>query len=115
MTQAAGGKFSQWVRGSFKPEFLLPGLVAGVLIGFSEIIDDISLGSLVFSGELSRYLAFGFSIALTTSIVLMIVSSLASSVPGMVSGTQETVTKDKLILAVKKILKNNVIVSHEGE
>jgi histidyl-tRNA synthetase len=33
----------------------------------------------------------------------------------MVSGTQETVTKDKLIFAVKKILKNNVIVSHEGD
>lgn len=33
----------------------------------------------------------------------------------MVSGTQETVTKDKLVLAVKKILKNNVIVSHDTE
>ena len=36
-------------------------------------------------------------------------------VKDMVSGTQETVTKEKLILAVKKILKNNVVVSHEGE
>lgn len=36
-------------------------------------------------------------------------------VKDMVSGTQETVTKEKLIAAVKKILKNNVIVSHEGE
>ncbi|HOW60695.1 MAG TPA: histidine--tRNA ligase [Candidatus Moranbacteria bacterium] len=36
-------------------------------------------------------------------------------VKDMVSGTQETVTKEKLITAVKKILKNNVIVSHEGE
>jgi hypothetical protein len=33
----------------------------------------------------------------------------------MVSGTQETVSNEKLINAVKKILKNNVIVSHEGE
>jgi histidyl-tRNA synthetase len=33
----------------------------------------------------------------------------------MVSGTQETVSREKLINAVKKILKNNVIVSHEGE
>jgi histidyl-tRNA synthetase len=36
-------------------------------------------------------------------------------VKDMVSGTQETVSKDKLTLAVKKILKNNVVVSHEGE
>ena len=35
-------------------------------------------------------------------------------VKDMVSGTQETVTKEKLIYAVKKILKNNVVVSHEG-
>lgn len=33
----------------------------------------------------------------------------------MVSGTQETVTAEKLVNAVKKILKNNVVVSHEGE
>jgi histidyl-tRNA synthetase len=34
-------------------------------------------------------------------------------VKDMVSGTQETVTHERLINAVKKILKNNVIVSHE--
>ena len=36
-------------------------------------------------------------------------------VKDMVSGTQETVTNEKLIVAVKKILKNNVVVLHEGE
>lgn len=36
-------------------------------------------------------------------------------VKDMVSGTQETVSNEKLIVAVKKILKNNVVVSHEGE
>jgi histidyl-tRNA synthetase len=36
-------------------------------------------------------------------------------VKDMVSGTQETVGMDKLVLSVKKILKNNVIVSRNGE
>lgn len=36
-------------------------------------------------------------------------------VKDMVSGTQETVHYDKLIFAVKKILKNNVVVSHSEE
>ncbi|EKE19728.1 MAG: hypothetical protein ACD_8C00119G0004 [uncultured bacterium] len=36
-------------------------------------------------------------------------------VKDMVSGTQETVNHERLILAVRKILKNNVVVSHEGE
>lgn len=36
-------------------------------------------------------------------------------VKDMVSGTQETVIKDKLVLAVKKILKNNVVVSRNGD
>lgn len=33
----------------------------------------------------------------------------------MVSGTQETVSNEKLIGVAKKILKNNVVVSHNGE
>ena len=36
-------------------------------------------------------------------------------VKDMISGTQETVGYDRLIIAVKKILKNNVIVSHSEE
>jgi len=36
-------------------------------------------------------------------------------VKDMVSGTQETVNHERLIIAVRKILKNNVVVSHEGE
>ncbi|EKD58737.1 MAG: hypothetical protein ACD_56C00060G0011 [uncultured bacterium] len=36
-------------------------------------------------------------------------------VKDMVSGTQETVGYDRLIIAVKKILKNNVVVSHSEE
>jgi histidyl-tRNA synthetase len=33
----------------------------------------------------------------------------------MVSGTQETVHHERLIIAVRKILKNNVVVSHSEE
>ena len=36
-------------------------------------------------------------------------------VKDMVSGTQETVTNEKLIVAVKKILKNNVVVVQNGD
>ena len=97
MTQTAGGKLLHWLREEFKPELLLPSLIAGILIGFSEIIDDISFGSLIFTGELTRYLAFGFGLALTTSTVFMIVTSLLSSVPGMIGGTQDSPT---VILAI---------------
>jgi len=90
MKKTSGGKVFPWLRESFKPEFLLPGLIAGVLIGFSEIIDDISFGSLIFTGELTRFLAFGFGLALTTSTVFMIVTSLFSSIPGMIGGTQDS-------------------------
>jgi histidyl-tRNA synthetase len=36
-------------------------------------------------------------------------------VKDMVSGTQETVNHERLIIAVKKILKNNVVVSHSDD
>ena len=90
MTEAVGEKAFRRLREVFKPERLLPGLIAGVLIGFSEIIDDISFGSLIFSGELARFLSFGIGIALATSTILMIVTSLTSSIPGMISGTQDS-------------------------
>ena len=97
MTQAMGGQVFQKLRDEFRLERFLPGLIAGVLIGISDIIFAISMGSLIFSGELTRYLSYGIGIALVTSSVVMIVTSLTSSVSGVICSTQDS---SSVILAV---------------
>ncbi len=97
MAQAIGGKVLHWLREEFQPERLLPALIAGVLIGIHDTIFDISMGSLIFSGELARYLSYGIGIALVTSSVVMIVTSLTSSAPGVIGSTQDS---PAVILAV---------------
>jgi SulP family sulfate permease len=88
--QSPDRMISQWLRDEIKPERLLPGLTTGVLFGFTEVIFALSLGSLVFSGELARYLPYGIGIALVTAAVMLIVTSLASPVPGVIGSTQDS-------------------------
>ncbi len=84
-------------RDEFQSERLLPALTTGAVIGASEVIFAVSLGSLVFSGELAPYLSYGIGIALVTAAVLMIVTALTSWVPGVMSTAQDS---PSVILAV---------------
>jgi SulP family sulfate permease len=62
------------------------------LIGISEVITALSLGSLIFSGDLSAYLPYGLGMALVTAAVMMIATALTSRVPGVIGTTQDTST-----------------------
>jgi SulP family sulfate permease len=97
MTQAVGKKTLHWLRSEFQPEQFMPGLIAGVLIGITDVVFAISMGSLIFSGELAPYISYGIGIALVTSAILMIGTSLISSVPGVISSSQDS---PSVILAV---------------
>jgi SulP family sulfate permease len=97
MAQRTGRGFFHWVRDEFQGERLLPGLTSGLLMGITEAIIALSLGSLIFSGELAAYLPYGIGMALVTAALMMIGTSLASRVPGVIGSTQDTST---VILAV---------------
>jgi SulP family sulfate permease len=97
MAQRTSRRFLQWVQDEFGSERLLPGLTSGLLMGITEAIIALSLGSLIFSGELAAYLPYGLGMALVTAAVMMIGTSLTSLVPGVISSTQDTST---VILAV---------------
>ncbi len=77
-------------RAEFHPDQLLPSIIAGGIIGISEVIFTLSLGSLIFPGGLSDYLPLGFGIALLTSVIMLIGTSLLSRVPGVISSTQDS-------------------------
>jgi len=94
---SAHRKFLHWLQAEFRSERLLPGLTSGVLMGITEAIVALSLGSLIFSGELAVYLPYGLGMALVTAAVMMIGTSLTSSVPGVIGSTQDS---SSVILAV---------------
>jgi SulP family sulfate permease len=97
MAQRTNRRFLHWLQDEFRSERLLPGLTSGLLMGITEAIIALSLGSLIFSGELAAYLPYGLGMALVTAAVMMIGTSLTSRVPGVIGTTQDTST---VILAV---------------
>jgi SulP family sulfate permease len=97
MTRTAAAKLAYWLQDEFGSERLLPGLTSGVLMGVTEVMVALSLGSLIFSGELAPYLPYGIGMALATAAVMMIGTALTSRVPGVIGSTQDT---SSVILAV---------------
>ncbi len=81
-----------WVKAGIQPSTLMPGLTSGALLGITEGIFALSLGSLIFSGKLSPYLAYGLGMALATSTITLIATSLTSRVPGVIGSTEESPT-----------------------
>jgi SulP family sulfate permease len=93
----ADRKPPHWLQDEFRSERLLPNLTSGVLFGVTEVIFALSLGSLVFSGELAPYLPYGMGVALVTAAAMMIGTSLTSLVPGVIGSTQDS---SSVVLAV---------------
>ena len=72
------------------PEKLFPCLTTGVLMGVTEVIFALSVGSLIFSGDLATFLPYGIGLALVTSTVMLLGVSLGSSVPGVTGILQDS-------------------------
>jgi SulP family sulfate permease len=85
------------LRDEFQSERLLPGLTSGALIGITEVIFALSVGSLIFCGELAPYLSYGIGIALATAAITLVSLSLSSSIPGVMGSSQDS---SSVILAV---------------
>lgn len=79
-----------WIGQEIRSERLAAGLVAGFLIGVTEVAFSISYGSLIFSGDLAEYLPYGIGMALVTAIIVMATVSLASRIPAIIGTSQES-------------------------
>jgi SulP family sulfate permease len=90
MTRAVLSGQAARIRAEFQSGNWIPGLTSGTLIGIKEAIFALSVGSLIFSGDLAPYLAYGLGIALVTQIIVLVAISLGSSVPGVMGGLQDT-------------------------
>ena len=63
----------------FQFSYFLPNLFAGLIVGLAAVIDAISVGALIFSGDLANYLPFGLSNVLLSSALLTLLVALSSS------------------------------------
>jgi SulP family sulfate permease len=88
------------MKDELRSERLLPSLATGLLIGVNEVIFAISIGSLLFSGELSAYFPYGIGIALVTTTVMLVTISLGSSVRGLTGAIQDGPSVILAVIAV---------------
>jgi len=71
-------------------KWLLPSLTSGLLMGITEVIYALSVGSLLFSGDLAPFLFLGIGTAMITAIIMLIAISLGSSIPGVTGSIQDS-------------------------
>jgi SulP family sulfate permease len=68
---------------------LLPSLITGVVLSFTEIAFVISFASLIFSGELAVYLPRGLALAFVSAIIHSTVMAIFSGSQGMIPVIQD--------------------------
>jgi SulP family sulfate permease len=74
----------------FNPGILLPSLTAGLIATIVTISTEVSLAALIFSGDLSQFLARGIGLMLFGAFAMGIVIALTTSLPGIVGIPQDT-------------------------
>jgi SulP family sulfate permease len=68
---------------------LVPGFTSGLVVGLVEVITAISFAALIYTGELSSYVAYGIGFALMGALITGVVVALKTSLPGTVAGNQD--------------------------
>jgi hypothetical protein len=69
---------------SLRSHTLLPGIIAGVLVGSIVAISSLSFGILIFSGPLVPYLRYGVGIGLVTAMITTAGLALTSGIPAVI-------------------------------
>jgi SulP family sulfate permease len=82
-----------------EPSRLISNLTAGLVVSIVVVIVAVSLGTLIFAGELAPYLSTGLGIMLFSGVLITAMISLFSSYRGMVAYPQERVAPILAIIA----------------
>ena len=73
-----------------QPRRLIPALTAGLIVCVIAVIVSSAFATLIFSGELSSHVSTGVNLMLFASIVIGGFVALTSSLPGLVTGLQDS-------------------------
>ena len=89
----AGDKnWKEQIQDELQGRRLALGALSGGVGGLTEVFFAISFASLIFSGPLASNLPLGIGAALFSGAVIIIVSSLINSAPGMIASVQDSTT-----------------------
>lgn len=90
MAEAAGSLALARVRDrSAGPRRVFPSLASGFVAGVLTVVIQISLATLIFSGDLAPHLARGIGLSLCGAVVIGLIVTLTSSVQGAIAIPQE--------------------------
>lgn len=78
------------IKKEFQPRLLLSSLTVGLVVGIMDLGIEISLAALIFSGDLSQFLARGIGLLLFGAFVMGVVVALTTSLPGMIALPQDS-------------------------
>jgi len=93
---------------NFQFNRLFPIITTGLMIAIIDTFFEISLSTLLFSGPLSDYIPTGIGMLLFGAMIMNIVVSLTSSVPGMIAVPQDS------SIAILAIITGMITVSMSG-
>jgi len=77
------------IDGNLSYKQVLNGIVAGIIIGFTFVFLEVSFAALIFSKELSHYLAWGIGYLLFGSFAVCLIIAVTSSRPGLIAISQD--------------------------
>lgn len=78
------------IKKEIQPRLLLSSVMVGLVVGIMDLGIEISLAGLIFSGDLSPFLAKGIGLLLFGAMTMGIVVGLTTSLPGMIAVPQDT-------------------------
>jgi SulP family sulfate permease len=79
------------VRQEIQPRRLLSTLAAGLVTGIIEVTESTAFAVLIFSGILAAYVPRGIGLMLAADMVIITLTAIFSSLPGVVAGLEDTV------------------------
>ncbi len=77
------------LRQEFQPDRLIPSLTAGIIGSLLQIVLAASYAALIFTGDLSSFIAQGIGLVLFATAILSLIVSLFTSLPGTIGSSQD--------------------------
>ena len=103
------------VRITIQPRRLLPNLAAGMVAGMLEVTEVTAFAALIFSGDLADYIPRGIGLMLMGSVVVVIITALFCSLPGVVAGLQDDVVAVLALLSAAIVSQMPGWATHQGK
>jgi SulP family sulfate permease len=83
-----------------QPRRLLSSLTAGLVTGVIEVTESTAFAVLIFSGVLAVYVPRGIGLMLAADMIIIVVTAIFSSLPGVVAGLQDTAVAILALISV---------------